>query len=424
VKIEGVIEGDTSLQLAKIRISVFLVPYLEDGQYYSTQVNADGTFSIKIPVYEPVLYDLKYRGMKMDALLCPDETEFKVLITADGKEVKNMKNIGSHQYEAYRAFKHAISDMGDKLHTMLNCGEDKNCIAQAKKDVSDLNDRLTLVEKSFPGTFTASAIVPVAYLPEIDVHVPLRNQLQEHFFDAVPWKDARIFSMPELDGKLSAYLELVAENSAAGRVAFIENMWKRAAGDKTIGKNILSLLIHNFTDNNREAYLLSLVEWANKTAGLAAEQPVMESKIRLIAKTIPGATASEVVGQDTGGRKHALSAMTKASKLTLLIFWSSDCGHCRHSIPEFERLYKQYHAQGLDIFGASLDESESKWKEFVEKNKLPWLNVLLPPEATAHSDYYIQYTPTLVLIDNQATIIHRFMSTENLDKMIGDFLKK
>jgi thiol-disulfide isomerase/thioredoxin len=400
------------------------VPYLEEGQYFSAYVNPDGTFSVSIPVYQPVLYDLKYRGMKMEALLCPDEPVFKVRIVAGYQEVKSMKCLNSHQYDAYRDFKRITADINNKVHTLLACRDEKGCMIAAKKEFSGFNDKLALLQKTFKGTFTADALVPVSMLPGLNTSAPLRKQLSEHYFDAVPWSDARIYNLPEPDNKISFYIDEIGDTAAESRMAFIEYLWKQAKGDKDIGKDILALMIHNFAGNNREPYLQSLVQWANKQPRLAEDQPVMASKIMLIEKTIPGATAAEVSGEDTAGKQHVLSAMVKNSKLTLLIFWSSECSHCRKSLPEFGRLYRKYHSKGLEIFAASVDGSKNTWKDFVERHKLPWLNVILNEETTgAHEDYYIQYTPTLVLIDNHSKIIHRFMETPDLDKMIGDYLK-
>lgn len=42
-------------------------------------------------------------------------------------------------------------------------------------------------------------------------------------------------------------------------------------------------------------------------------------------------------------------------KITIINFWAKWCGDCRREMPALDELYKQYHAQGLDIIAVSTD---------------------------------------------------------------------
>ena len=108
----------------------------------------------------------------------------------------------------------------------------------------------------------------------------------------------------------------------------------------------------------------------------------------------------------------------------MLVFWESECQHCRKAMPELKRLYQLYHEKGLEVFAASLDSEKPKWEQFINNNQLNWNNIILPPKSSAHSDYFIQFTPTIVLIDNSGKIIHRFIDVEDLDKSIASILGK
>jgi thiol-disulfide isomerase/thioredoxin len=146
--------------------------------------------------------------------------------------------------------------------------------------------------------------------------------------------------------------------------------------------------------------------------------------MKLVAGVLPGMPAPEVSGEDLKQQTGLLSNTTKNNRLTLLIFWESDCPHCRKAMPEFIRLYKQYRAKGLEVFAASLDNDKSKWKLFIDYYHLGWVNIVLPEKSPVHADYFIQYTPTAVLIDNAGKIVRRFISVEDLDKGIAAVLDK
>lgn len=53
------------------------------------------------------------------------------------------------------------------------------------------------------------------------------------------------------------------------------------------------------------------------------------------------------------GRPVKLGAMR--GKPVILDFWATWCGPCRREMPELNRIYDQYRAQGLEVIGISVD---------------------------------------------------------------------
>ena len=196
----------------------------------------------------------------------------------------------------------------------------------------------------------------------------------------------------------------------------------RVKGKKEAQKGLLTTLFNNFLDDYREPFIQSLVQWANSHASLGNDQPVLAAKIKLVANLLPGLPAPDVTGENLDQQTQNLLATAKNNQLTVLIFWESDCPHCRKAMPDFIRLYNQYHAKGLEVFAVSLDSNKDKWKLFIANNHLTWTNIVLPDNSSAHADYFIQYTPTVVLIDNKGHIVKRFMSVEDLGKNIAAVL--
>ena len=68
----------------------------------------------------------------------------------------------------------------------------------------------------------------------------------------------------------------------------------------------------------------------------------------------------------------AFESFTK--KVVLLDFWATWCGPCREALPHMQAIARKFQGQPLVILSVSLDSDEKKWKEFVAKNGMTWMN--------------------------------------------------
>jgi thiol-disulfide isomerase/thioredoxin len=60
-------------------------------------------------------------------------------------------------------------------------------------------------------------------------------------------------------------------------------------------------------------------------------------------------------------------------KVVLINFWATWCAACRETMPHMKDLVKKFQGQPLVVLSVSLDSDEGKWKEFVAKNGMIWL---------------------------------------------------
>ncbi len=71
------------------------------------------------------------------------------------------------------------------------------------------------------------------------------------------------------------------------------------------------------------------------------------------------------------GRHISLDGLT--GKVVLIDFWATWCGPCREALPHIRQIAKKFDGQPLAVLSISLDSDEAKWKGFVGKNGMTWM---------------------------------------------------
>ena len=62
-----------------------------------------------------------------------------------------------------------------------------------------------------------------------------------------------------------------------------------------------------------------------------------------------------------------------AGKVVLIDFWATWCGPCREALPHLRDIAQKFSGEPLVVISISLDTDEAKWKEFVAKNGMTWM---------------------------------------------------
>ena len=117
-----------------------------------------------------------------------------------------------------------------------------------------------------------------------------------------------------------------------------------------------------------------------------------------------------------------LSEMIPQNKLTLVDFWASWCGPCRHENPVVKAAYEQFHELGFDVIGVSVDQEEQDWLDAVEEDELPWIQVR-DVEHKVSEDYMIYYIPSNFLFDQNGTMVAKGLRGEDLAAKLSELLQ-
>lgn len=84
------------------------------------------------------------------------------------------------------------------------------------------------------------------------------------------------------------------------------------------------------------------------------------------ARMAPAFTVTTLNGQD-------VSLDGLAGKVVLIDFWATWCGPCREDLTQIRDIAREFKGEPLVVISVSLDKDEAKWKAFVAKNDMTWL---------------------------------------------------
>ncbi|MBS1932675.1 MAG: TlpA family protein disulfide reductase [Bacteroidetes bacterium] len=113
-------------------------------------------------------------------------------------------------------------------------------------------------------------------------------------------------------------------------------------------------------------------------------------------------------------------------EIVLIDFWASWCGPCRRNNPKLVELYKKYHDRGFEIYGISIDSNAANWKQAVQQDQLPWIQVndnkgwYAPSTIT----YDVNAIPASYLLDKDGIIRLIDFDERNIESKLKSLLKK
>jgi len=144
----------------------------------------------------------------------------------------------------------------------------------------------------------------------------------------------------------------------------------------------------------------------------------LAEKIEVMGKSAVGAVFTDFSQATPTG--DTINVLSVEGTYVLVDFWASWCGPCRAANPALVELYNQYHENGFNIVGISLDQDRAKWISGIEADGLPWpqMSDLRGWQNEISTFYGVQFIPQNLLLDNDGKIVGKNMEPAAL----GEFL--
>jgi peroxiredoxin len=105
-------------------------------------------------------------------------------------------------------------------------------------------------------------------------------------------------------------------------------------------------------------------------------------------------------------------------RVVVMDFWATWCPPCRASVGEIKELTKKYSSDKVVVLSVSADEDDAKWREFIEKKNMDWLQYR---DADSHvlKLMDVHAFPTYIVIDTEGIIRERIVGENPQQTIVG-----
>ena len=141
--------------------------------------------------------------------------------------------------------------------------------------------------------------------------------------------------------------------------------------------------------------------------------------LAFLGEMVPDFSATDLEGKP-------ISFEAYRGKVVLVDFWAVWCGPCVAEMPNVKKVYEKYKEEGFDIIGISLDNDETRLRDFLKKNEIPWRQVYsgMGWDSPVAQQYGIYSIPNMWLIDKEGKLISNYARGEKLESMVVKALKE
>ena len=298
----------------------------------------------------------------------------------------------------------------------------------------------------------ARAVQPAAPAPEPDIPedavnrdslrwVHYYNWEKNHYLDNLDFSDARLLNTPVFQPNFEYYFQHKLIQHPDSIIPQIHATLELAKADSTLFMYCLGHLFNTYiqwktyTINadcamGMEAVVVDIINtyYLSGQAAWAESDTSFMKSIREYAHynahSLVGMTAHDLKMATMTGEYVSLHDLQ--SPYTLLIFFDSNCGHCKTEVPELHKIYTGYKNKGLQVYCVYTKGDQPEWFKFLQEHQLEdWINVWDPYNTTGFYDWYgVTSTPQVFLLNRDKTIIARRVSHDLLSQLLGLYIDK
>ena len=254
------------------------------------------------------------------------------------------------------------------------------------------------------------------------------NYRKNHFFDNIDFSDDRILRTPIFHKTFEYFVKRAVIQTPDSLIKASQKLIKLAEANDNLYRYIVIYMLNYYEESHlmnmdklfvsvaEDYYLSGKAEWSDSTFISKLSKRVKEIKPNLV-----GNLARDLKLQTPDKnfvRMHEIEA-----DYLVLIFWETNCGHCKKIVP---KLFKEYQeklkSKNTKVYSIYTQIEEEAWTNFIEHKELyddGWYNVYDKYRFSNFRYYYdISSTPIIYLLDSDKKIIGKRLTVEQISDMI------
>lgn len=424
------ISGECTLQTNNPETKLVLEYWHEDGwkTYESIRVEPLHHFQFNRPINTPGQFRIKVSNTPSKYahfVLNPSSKVDSIHFHLDDKNLNGtaLSYNSSDESDAYCSLM-KDADQFWKLRDSL-----KYSNKETIKSEIELSRKAQIIRNLYPQTYTALYICPflITDAEESILKNPLDTQLVEiskSRFGNTNWNNSLFLKNSILVRQLNYHYYYFNDTETTEQ--YVDNVMLHGMSNDTVQAFLFRFLLDKMVDYKSEEGLSYLITWY-ATDCTESNTLTDATKHLLIAleRCKPGQKIENLSLPDRNGKRISLEETYRKSELTLIMFWRSNCPHCREFEPELEKIYKIYHPKGLEIYAINADKEEETWKKFIQNTNCSWPSVFLAYDSRKDFSkrFPVPSTPTLIAVDKEGIIVKRLIMRSKLENDLQYFFK-
>ncbi len=269
---------------------------------------------------------------------------------------------------------------------------------------------------------------------------------KKHYFDHIDLSDERMVRTPTLGRKVKSYFKRMVPDQPDSVIAAADRLMAQVDPGTDMYKYMANFITNKYMNSDimgMDAVFVHMVKnyYMDGKAFWAKERHLKEWKkrVRKIEPLLIGKQAPLITLADTSV-ENWVSLGDVDAKYTILYFWDPECGHCQEATPKLKKAYDSLKSRGVEVYAVGTPRKNEKWKDYIEKHDLNWINVshspkiLDNPNQYAHvtdekslnfqKTYDIYSTPRIFLLDEDKTIIAKKLGVDQVVDYIVRLLEE
>ena len=238
---------------------------------------------------------------------------------------------------------------------------------------------------------------------------PMKAQIVSGYWDDVDFNDTTLVSSKAFSDRMVSYFFSFTDGDEQHfdslSIAGLGVLLDKAKVNMNVYEYVLEFALNGYSSMGRDAVTDYLLNYPQ----LAEGEITMEEGLRLDSITEPyqkvrvGAKAPDFKGVTVDGKTYGL--YDSKALHTIVFFWSTDCEYCHDFLVQIRKHLDLKSDFELVTFALADDEEEVK--KAVKKMRLQGYHFYddLRWDSEAFLDYHITSTPTVLVLDENKTIV-------------------